>query len=465
MHKSTRLIVLGLVVLLLTVSIGMAQERVQIRWFVGLGAGTDAEVIDAQQALVDEFNASQDEIELILEVVDNEQAYDVLSTQIAAGNAPDIVGPMGVRGRASFPGVWMDLSGLIEANNYDMSDFDPALVDFYKVEGEGQLGIPFAVFPSFFLFNKELFDEGGIPYPPTAYGEPYIDWEGNEREWNTETLRDLAMVLTVDANGNDATMEEFDPENIVQFGFGNQFTDMRGRDTLFGSGNFVDEDGNAVIPEAWREAEHWYYQGMWEDFFYPNGVYAGSDLLNGTSGGNWFASGNIAMINIHLWFMGWGTADLEAEWDFAPVVSHNGVTTAKLHADTFSIMNSTEHPDEAFTVLTWLVGDKADELTRIYGGMPARLSLQDGFFDRFIAGLAESYPNVDWESLNWDIVTAGLAFPDNPNHEEGMPSFLEASDRYGDYQQLVDNNPDVDVDAELDKLREDLQAIFDAASE
>ena len=44
-----------------------------------------------------------------------------------------------------------------------------------------------------------------------------------------------------------------------------------------------------------------------------------------------------------------------------------------------------------------------------------------------------------------------------------MPSFLEASARYGEYGQLVDNNGDEDVDAALDALRDDLQAIFDAA--
>jgi multiple sugar transport system substrate-binding protein len=270
------------------------------------------------------------------------------------------------------------------------------------------------------------------------------------------------MVLTVDANGNDATMEEFDTENIVQFGFGNQFTDVRGRDTLFGSGNFAAEDGSAVIPDAWREAEHWYHQAMWEDYFYPNGVYGGSDILGGP-GGNWFGTGNIAMVNMHLWFMGWGTADLDAAWDFAPVPSHNGVTTAKLHADTFGIMNTTEHPEEAFAVLSYLLGEKAEALTTLYGGMPARLSLQGGYFERYTEGLAGTYPDVDWAGLNWDIVTASLAFPDNPNHEEAMPSFLESSARYTEYTQLVDNDPEADIDAALDTLQSDLQVIFDAA--
>lgn len=470
MRKFTWILVIALLAVALVPSTGkqsavpvQAQDKVTIRWYVGLGAGSDTPVIEAQQNIVDEFNASQDDIELVLEVVDNDQAYDVLSTQIAAGNAPDVVGPMGIRGRASFPGVWLDLTDLIEATEYDLSDFDPSLVDFYHVEGEGQLGIPFAVFPSFMMYNTRLFDEAGIPYPPTAYGEPYVDWDGNEREWNIDTLREVAMILTVDENGNDATMDGFDPNSIIQFGYGTQFTDVRGRDTLFGAANFVDENGNAVIPENWREAENWYHQAMWEDYFYPNGVYGNSELLGG-EGGNWFGTGNIGMITIHLWFMGWGTADIGDEWNFAPVPSYDGVTTAKLHADTFGIMKTTEHPEEAFTVLSYLLGEKASELTTIYGGMPARLSLQDDYFDTLVATQGEAYPDVNWADKNWDVVVAGLSHPDNPNHEEGMPSFLEATDRYTAYLQEVDNNADADVDALLDELQADLQAIFDAAN-
>ena len=251
--------------LVLAVGMAQAQDRVRIRWYVGLGAGTDAPLVAAQEAIVAEYNDSQDEIKLVLEIVDNAQAYDVLSTQIAAGNTPDIVGPMGIRGRATFPGAWLDLTPLIEENNFDLSDFDPALIEFYRVEGEGQLGIPFAVFPSFLMYNVDLFDEAGIPYPPRAYGESYTDWEGNEHEWNTDTLAEVAKILVRRFQRQQCHHgANIDTDNIVQFGYGTQFSDVRGRATLFGSGNFVDGDGNAVIPEAWREAEHWYHNAMWE---------------------------------------------------------------------------------------------------------------------------------------------------------------------------------------------------------
>ena len=433
--------------------LGFGSAQTEVRWFVGLGAGTDEPTIAPQQTIVDEYNASQNEIKLVLEIVDVAQGQDVLATQIAAGNPPDIVGPMGIQGRAAFEGAWLDLAPLIEATDYDLSDFDPALVEFYKLGDQGQLGIPFAVYPSFTLYNKDLFDEADVPYPPSAYGEPYVNADGKEVEWDIDTLRDLALLLTVDADGNDATMDAFDLNNTVQWGFGQQFPDLRGEATLFGPGNFVDEAGNAVIPEHWRTAIHWYQDAMWQDGFHPNGPYGNSAVLGES---NWFDSGNIAMINTHLWYLTCCLTSLDASWDVAPVPSYDGVTTAKLHAGTFGILKNSKNHDAAFKALSFLLSpETAEQLINIYGGMPARLSLQDGFFERF----AEKFD----QEVDWDVVNAGLEYPDIPSHEEGMPGYREAHDRYVAFAQGLENDPDFKVDPELDTLKTDLQRIFDAS--
>ena len=124
-------------------------EKVTVRWFVGLGTGSNEDQIPVQDEVVAAFNASQDNIELVVEYVDNASATDILNTQIAGGNSPDIIGPVGVAGRAAFTDAIMDLRPLMEANNYDLSDFDPAMVDFYELENRGQVGLPFGIFPSF----------------------------------------------------------------------------------------------------------------------------------------------------------------------------------------------------------------------------------------------------------------------------------------------------------------------------
>lgn len=430
-----------------------AYAQTQVRWFVGLGAGTDEPTIAAQQQVVDAFNNSQNDIELVLEIVDNDQAYDVLATQIASGNAPDIVGPVGVRGRESFPGAWADLTPYIEANNYDLSDFDEALVEFYRTE-DGLVGLPFAVFPSFISYNIDLFDEAGLPYPPAAYGEPYVDENGEEKPWTIETLSELAMKQTVDANGNDATMDEFDPNNIVQWGFGAMWRDIRGRITMFGPGSFVDEAGNAAIPDHWRTGIAWYQDAMWNSHFHPNGPYGNSALLGE---GNWFDSGNLAMAHTQLWYQGCCMTSLEADWDLAPMPSYNGTVTASLNADTFSIPVTSDNKEAAFEVLSYLLSPEVSgELAGIYGGMPARISLQDGFLESFGERL---FPGAD---LNWQVAIDSLGYPDSPNHEAALPGQREAEDRYIAFTQRLENEADFDVEAELEIMLTDLQRIFDA---
>lgn len=441
------------IVTALALLVGTALAQTEVRWFVGLGAGSDEPTIAPQQAIVDEYNASQNEIKLVLEIIDSEQSQDVLATQIAAGNPPDIVGPMGIQGRAAFEGAWLDLAPLIESTGYDLSDFDPELIDFYKVDEQGQLGIPFAVFPSFILYNKDLFDEADLPYPPSAYGEPYVDYNGEEQPWTTDTLRDLAMLLTVDNQGNDASMEEFDLNNTVQWGFGQQFPELRGMTTLFGAGNFVDENGDAVVPEHWRTAIQWYQDAMWKDGFHPNGPYGSSAVLGED---NWFNSGNIAMVNTHLWYLTCCLTTLDAAWDVAPVPSYQDTTTSKLHADTFGILKGSKNHDAAFEVLGYLLSPEvAGQLANIYGGMPARLSLQDSYFEAFST-------NFDQE-VNWDVVAEGLSNVDRPSHEDYMPGYREARDRYLAFQERLQNVADLDVDAELEQMRTDLQRIFDVA--
>ncbi len=230
-------------------------EPVTVRWFVGLGTGAEVEQLQAQEDLVAEFNDSQDAIDLQIEVVDNEVAYETLATQIAAGDAPDIIGPVGVRGSNYFAGNFIDLEPLMEASGFDLSAYDEAQVEFWREDDGALTGVPFGVFPSMIYYNAELFDEAGLDYPPAAYGEPYADGD----PWDMDKVAELAMLLTVDANGNDATSPDFDLENVVQWGFHHQFNDdARAIGTFFGPGTFVAEDGSAQIPENWLASWQWY---------------------------------------------------------------------------------------------------------------------------------------------------------------------------------------------------------------
>ena len=97
-----------------------------IRWFVGLGAGAQPQQIAAQTDFVTKFNndpANKDKAYISLEIYDNKVASNILKTQIAAGNAPDIIGPVGVEGLNLFIDQLADLQPLIDSTGYDMSRY------------------------------------------------------------------------------------------------------------------------------------------------------------------------------------------------------------------------------------------------------------------------------------------------------------------------------------------------------
>lgn len=424
-----------------------AGDRVVIKWFVGLGAGTQPAQIPLEEEAVRKFNESQDEIYLALEIVDNTQAYNVLATRIASGDVPDIIGPVGVRGRNAFEGQLLDLTELIKANNVDLSQYPENLVKYYNVEGQGQIGLPYAIYPSFIYFNKDLFDEAGLPYPPQTYGAQY-----DGKEWNMDTLRELAMKLTVDEAGNDATSPDFNPDKIVQFGFHGQWVnqDIRSLGTLFGPGSVVGPDGTAQIPDVWRAAAHWWHDAFFKDHFAPHDSYVNSDEFGNS---NVFNSGKLAMAWTHIWY----TCCIEdvANWDIAVMPSYAGKVTSKLHADTFSIMKGTKNPQEAFKVLLYLL--ESPELIDAYGAMPAVESKQAAYF----ANLDQKFAATNASKVHWQVALDSLAYPDDPSHEADMPNYVKAQNALQTFTTALRSDPDLDVDAALDDLVTNLQSAFD----
>ena len=443
----------AVIAVLLLSSFGvMAQEPVTITWFVGIGTGGAPEQRAVQEQVVADFNASQSDIVLELIIVENNVAVETLSTLIATGEAPDIVSPAGFAGANQFRGLWLGLDDLVAADGYDLSQFPQAAVDVQRDDTGALLGLPLANFPAVIFWRPELFEEAGLEPLPSAYGEPYI-LDGEEVEWNVETLREVALRLTVDAEGFAADEAEFDPENIIQWGFQNQWADpMRQNGTMFGPGSLyeVAEDGTyvAVMPDNWRTAFNWMYDGIWAEHFIPNAAQQGIDLL---SAGNPFSSGNLAMAQSHLWYT-CCFAEGDTTWDIAPIPSYNGTVTARLHADTFRIMASTENPEAAFEVLKYLTGEASLELLSVYGGMPARPEDQPTFF----ATLDERFT----QGVNWEIAGASLAYTDVPHHEEWLPNNNKAEDRINAFWSLLQSTPDLDVDAEIDALLEELNTIY-----
>jgi multiple sugar transport system substrate-binding protein len=438
-----------------------SSDKVQIRWFVGLGTGTDPPQVEAQEEVVADFNASQDEIELVLEIVPFDAARDALSTQIAAGAGPDIVGPVGWGGSNDFFGQWLDIGPYIESSGFDTSIFDPALLEFYQTE-EGQVGLPFAVFPGAMYYVPSMFDEAGLNYPPQVYGEKYVMPDGTEVDWTWDTVTEIAKLLTVDVNGVNSTEEGFDPTQILQVGYSPQWQSIQSIATFYdGAAKMYSGDApgsyESTIPDGWKEAWRWYYEGMWgEQPFIATGPLSGAPEFGN---GNVFNTGKAAMGLTQTWYTcclgDFRDAGNEFQLAVQPM-SADGEVHGRIDADTFRVWKGTPNPEEAFEVLSYLITTGGDKLLPIYGAMPAIAEKTEAFFEQKSA----DYPFVTPES--WDVFIQGLAYPDTPSAEQYQPNWTEAFARQQTFMDLMNNTPpdQFDFDAEFQKLVDDLNVIY-----
>ena len=436
-----------------------AGDKVQIRWFCCLGTGDAPNQVEVEQAVVDEFNASQDSIELVLEVVPYASGRDTLSTQIASGAGPDIVGPVGWGGSNDFYGQWLDMTPYIEETGFDTSVFDPALIKFYQTE-EGQVGLPFAVFPGAVFFQPTMFDEAGLNYPPQVYGEKYVMPDGTEVDWNWDTISQIAKLLTIDVNGVNATEEGFDRTQIVQVGYSPQWQSLQSIGTFYGGAAKIysgDAKGSyeSTIPDSWKEGWKWYYDAIWGDQpFMATGPLAGAPEFGN---GNLFNAGKAAMGLTQTWYTCCLTEFKEAGLEFQlgiQPIGANGEVAGRIDADTFRILKSSKHPKEAFEALSYLITTGGDKLLPVYGAMPAIADKTDAFFEV----KSNDYPFVTDES--WNVFVQGLAYPDTPSSEQYLPNSIKANARFSTFNDLLINTEGLDFDAEYQKLVDDLNAIY-----
>jgi multiple sugar transport system substrate-binding protein len=441
-----------------------------VRWYCCLGAGDAPEQVAVEKQMIDQFNAAHDDVQIAGEFVLYAQAYDTLATEIAGGNPPDIVGPVGFGGANAFAGHWLDLGPYIQKNNFDTSKFESSAIDYFKV-GEHQEGLPFAIYPSELYYQKGAFAELGINEPPHKYGDQYTAVgaaatalgvaDGTAVPWDYDTARVLGMLLTVDTNNLDATQDGFDPTKIAQYGFEPQRDDIRGLGAFWGAGKLVADDGKtAQVPDQWATAWKWYYDGMWKDHFIMDGSHFNDQTVWNPDGVP-FCDGKVAMAENFLWST-YCMAGAGDNWDIAAIPAYNDTQTAAFNADTFRIWKDTKNPDAAFQVLAYLLTDAAGPLTQIYGAMPAREDLQQDFFTTLSSGFTTQQP------IDWQVAIDGVGHADVPNFESPLPFTASGDNTYNEslstlttYATRWDTTRDLNMDDQITSLTGDLQKIWD----
>jgi len=423
-----------------------------VSWFCCLGAGEDPAQLPAEKAAAAAFPTKYPGSSLKLEITTYNAAVDALSLRLGP-NPPDIAGPVGIGGLATFKSQWADLTPNLTEAAYDMSVYDATTVDFFKQDG-AQIGVPFDTYPSMLWYKRDFFAEANLAEPPHEFGAKYKMTDGTEVEWNYDKLRQLAMQLTVDKAGKDATQAGFDPTKITQWGFEPQRDVLEGTGAFWGAGSLVGPDGHTVvIPDAWKAGWKFVYDGIWKDHFIMSDAQALDPKIGG--GDQVFFSGKVAMAENFLWTT-YGVVGAGTDWDLAAIPSYNGKITAPLNADTFAVFKNSKNPGAAFAAMVYLLQDRSNELIPTYGGIPARTADQDAFFE----GIAKTEgfpPDVDWA-----VARAAVKYADIPNFESPMPVYAKSLKILETYRSKWFNKGGLDLDQEFEALRAELQATWDA---
>lgn len=162
---------------------------------------------EAYQTFIADFEAANPGVDV--NALQTPPEFDTqLLVDLAAGTAPDVWNQdASTLARLVDAGYVLDMNecvALVPELNLDR--FFPSVLAIHQREEGGPIyGLPNDFTPMVIYYNTAAFERAGVE-PPQA-------------GWTWEDLRNIAMQVTLDANGNNATSPDFDPENVVQYGF------------------------------------------------------------------------------------------------------------------------------------------------------------------------------------------------------------------------------------------------------
>ena len=311
--------------------------KTTVTWWAETNADRDPVF---QAKLVDAFNASQNEIELVMEF--KEGLNDILRTAMLSGEGPDIVETPG----PSYVKEYQEAGLLTSMQGYSQQfGWEDKLLPWSYQAGvfDGEFYSAPKTFESMImLYNKTLFEENGWSVPTTL----------SEYEATAAKIKAAGMnVFAYGSTGWQPTHEHLagmylnsyaGPDNVYKALIGEkEWTDPEFTGAIELLRKHMVDDG------YWSGSLENYYALGWDDFHAM------------------FASRGAAMMTIGTWTFGAttsGFADISDEWDWAPfpVLRDGGADPSYLLAlgTTMSINGSSENPDAAAEVLNFVFSNK-----------------------------------------------------------------------------------------------------------
>lgn len=307
-------------------------EKIQLTF--SLWGGEEEQKVT--QGVLDAYNASQDKVEVTAVAIPWETYTEKLNTMATAKELPD-AGMV----NEGYVIQYAEMGLLMDASEMYAGKDAPLDAVTFKYNGT-----PVAYSSSneilMLFFNKDMFDEAGVDYPPATA----------EDAWTWDEFVEVAKQLTFDSNGNTPNDDGFDPDSIVQYGcMVENLTWQLEVWCLSNGSGFYDEDGNVIIndPAAIEAIQRV------ADLYLVDHVAPLSTGLTDDGVPRSLVAGTVAMTTNGAWNQ--GTA-LYADDDF---VVNYGVGVLPYMKEKVSICTSgtatafsqTKHPEETMEFIRW----------------------------------------------------------------------------------------------------------------
>lgn len=314
-------------------------DKVQVRYWTSFGSGVNGE---AQQKLVDDFNAANPDIEVVPTAYESYEAIaQNLITGLQTGDNPEVT---------LFSEAWwfrFYLAGVLKDLNEfvtDADDYVPTLFQEYQRNG-GQYAIPFARSTPLLYINTDILDQAGL---------------------------DASMYETWDsiAENGPALIEGSDAEVAFVFGSAAGYGAWYLQGTVWGfNGAYSDEDLNILLTEEGAVEAGEFLRTLVQDKTAAAVADPVQDFRTGVTAATFASTGSLGGIRDSVDF-NFQTAFLPAQYEFGCGTGGSGLAM---------IANESSEVEEA----AWKFIDycTSTEVTTYWsqttGYMPVRLSARD----------------------------------------------------------------------------------------
>lgn len=336
-----------------------AQDAATVRYMMW-----DANQLPAYQACADKFTEANPNITIEIEQLGWDDYWTAVQTGMISGTAPDVF----TNHLAKFPefaekGQIVDIQPMVEEEGMDLSIYQGELTEVWAREDK-RYGLPKDWDTISLVYNTAMLEAAGMD--AAALGE---------LTWNPEdggTFAEAVKKLTLDKNGNDATSDDFDKDNVAQYGLAMPLGDAYGQSSW---SIFTGSTGWSFMDAPWTPPFHF------DDERFISSFQNLADMQNvsrtaikeqeliGTNIEQIFSAGTCALIFQGSWMISWLNDNLTFDWGFARLPEGPEGRKCMINGLADSIWTGSSVQDAAWEWVKYLASPEAQELVGSYGAV------------------------------------------------------------------------------------------------